>query len=328
MIMKNRIPIGICLSALLVASVSCGGSAKSTSTSESAPTVSSTSTSLSVNTSIANTSIVNTWVGPPADTTQLPIGTSKVSLTAPTVGGLYACDAGNPNGGGADVAGPWIDEAAGTWNANEKLSVQGSVAWPMAKYSEVIEGSERKISSNGLPVGDVTGTFPIATDDPAYSYDRNSNSIAATAVSKSLPVTPSPAATPRCLGGGDIGVLKTGVVLFAPLDQRNRDAVAYETQDDCDGHPQQSSVYHYHDVPSCLLAAATDPSTVVGFANDGFPIVVERNAAGELPTNADLDDCHGRNSPVLLDGKVVTTYHYSATSEFPYTVGCYHGSQV
>jgi len=328
MITKNRISIGICLSALLVASVSCGGSAKSSGTSESAPTVSSTSTSLSGNTSIVNTSIVNTWVGPPADTTQLPIGTSKVSLTAPTVGGLYACDAGNPNGGGADVAGPWIDEAAGTWNANEKLSVQGSVAWPMAKYSEVIEGSERKISSNGLPVGDVTGTFPVATDDPAYSYDRNPNTIAETSVSKSLPVTPTPAATPGCLGKAAIGVLKNGVVLYAPLDERNRDAVAYETQDDCDGHPQQSSNYHYHDVPSCLLAAATGPSTVVGFAYDGFPIVVERNAAGELPTNADLDECHGRSSPVLLDGKVVTTYHYSATSGFPYTVGCYHGSQV
>jgi hypothetical protein len=25
---------------------------------------------------------------------------------------------------------------------------------------------------------------------------------------------------------------------------------------------------------------------------------------------------------VLIDGKVVTTYHYDATLEFPYTIGC------
>ena len=112
------------------------------------------------------------------------------------------------------------------------------------------------------------------------------------------------------------------------IDERNRDAVAYETQDVCDGHPQQAGQYHYHAVPSCLLGASKGASTVVGFARDGFPIVVERNAAGELPTNADLDECHGRTSPVLLDGEVVTTYHYSATYEFPYFIGCYRGEPV
>ena len=29
---------------------------------------------------------------------------------------------------------------------------------------------------------------------------------------------------------------------------------------------------------------------------------------------------------LLLDGKVVTTYHYSATHEFPYSLGCFHGT--
>ena len=99
--------------------------------------------------------------------------------------------------------------------------------------------------------------------------------------------------------------MRNGVVAFAPLDELNRDAVAYETQDECDGHPQQSGVYHYHDVPSCIVDASEGASTVVGFAYDGYPIVVERNAAGELPTNADLDECHGRTSPIMLDGDVV-----------------------
>ena len=32
----------------------------------------------------------------------------------------------------------------------------------------------------------------------------------------------------------------------------NRDAVAWEVQDACNGHPQSSGVYHYHSLPSCL----------------------------------------------------------------------------
>lgn len=271
--------------------------------------------------------IVNIWVGPPADITRLPIGSSKVSLTDPSVGGLLACDAGRP-GGGAHAVGPWIDEASGTWDLSKKVAVRGDVAWPMASYSEVLTDSVRTITSNGLPVGEVTGTFPIAADDPAYAFDRNPNRIAASDVKVSLPLTPTAAAQPTCLGKGPIGILKNGVSLFAPLDESNRDAVVHETQDSCDGHPQQSSTYHYHEIPSCIREAATGASTVVGFADDGFPIVVERDADGDLPTNADLDQCHGRTSPIELDGAVVEMYHYSATYEFPYFIGCFSGAPV
>ena len=134
------------------------------------------------------------------------------------------------------------------------------------------------------------------------------------------------APTPACLPKASVGIMKNGVVLFAPVDERNRDAVAYETQDRCDGHPQQSSTYHYHDIPSCALVASKGPSTVVGFARDGFPIVVERDPSGRLPANADLDECHGRVSPIALDGTIVTMYHYSATYEFPYFIGCYRAT--
>lgn len=268
---------------------------------------------------------LNVWVGPAVDLTRLPLGDSHVSTVGPEVGGLYACTAGNPNGGGAFRAGPWIDEASGTWDKTAKLSVQGSVEWPMAKYSETVAGGVRSILSNGLPVGHVTGVFPIAASDPAFAYDRNPNRISEQDVAYELPVAPEPAATPGCLPGGAVAIMRNGVVAFAPLDEKNADAVAYETQDECDGHPQQVGEYHYHDVPSCIIEASVGPSTVVGFAIDGYPIVVERDANGELPTNADLDECHGRTSEVLLDGEVVEIYHYSATHEFPYFIGCFHG---
>jgi hypothetical protein len=122
-----------------------------------------------------------------------------------------------------------------------------------------------------------------------------------------------------------VGMLRNGVFVFSSLDGRGEDAVAHESQDLCDGHPAMTT-YHYHNIPSCLRDATKGTSTVVGFAWDGFPIVVERDAKGALPTNADLDECHGRISPVLLDGKVVTTYHYSATLEFPYFISCFKGT--
>jgi YHYH protein len=111
---------------------------------------------------------------------------------------------------------------------------------------------------------------------------------------------------------GAVGMLRNVVRIFNAIDARGDDAVAHESQDQCQGHPAMTT-YRYHNVPSCLRNAATGSSSVVGWMADGFPIVVERDATGALPTNADLDKCHGRVSPILLNGKIVTQYHYSAT---------------
>jgi hypothetical protein len=321
--------------AVLVLVAGCGGASSSEADTSGLPTTAAVATTDAAVTTVpasttttAATGIVNTWSAPPVDLTQLPIGTAYVSTTGPAVGGLFACSAGNPNGGGAFAAGPWMDEAAGTWDATGKVSVQGSVEWPMAKYSETVDGDTRSIASSGLPVGHVTGTFPVAADDPAFDYDRNPNTITENDVAYELPTKPQAADTPGCLPPASVAIMRNGVVAFAPLDEMNRDAVAYETQDECDGHPQQVGIYHYHDVPSCIIEASEGSSTVVGFATDGYPIVVERDAIGELPTNADLDECHGRTSAIELDGDVVETYHYSATHEFPYFVGCFHGTPV
>lgn len=338
--MKNtslRRPLTALVFTALLAS--CSSTATSSDTSSTTENLGTSSTAASSSTPSATTdstvaasgnseAIVNTWVGSPLDITKLPIGTSQVSLSSAKVGGLFSCSGGNPNGGGSGRLGPWINEANSTWNMSLKSSVQGSVSWPMATYSEVISGSTRKIVSNGLPINQVTGVFPIATNDPAYQYDGNPNSIRSSDITATLPLSPTKAASVSCLGKGRVGILKNGVSLFASVDAQNRDAIVYETQDKCDGHPQQQGTYHYHAIPSCIRDATTGSSTVVGFANDGFPIVVERNAKGDLPTNADLDKCHGRTSKIVLDGKIVSMYHYSATYEFPYFIGCYTGTPV
>jgi hypothetical protein len=128
---------------------------------------------------------------------------------------------------------------------------------------------------------------------------------------------------------GVIGILADGVVLYNGLDGEGRDAGAHEVLDACAGHPDQGSIYHHHDVPPCILKTVRAGQTkLVGYALDGYGVYVTKDAAGNLPTDADLDACHGTTSAVPWDGRTVTMYHYVATLEYPYTVGCYHGTPI
>ncbi|MCH0557210.1 YHYH protein [Streptomyces sp. MUM 16J] len=261
------------------------------------------------------------------DPKKIPLGDGKVSTT-PQTGSLYSCNT-SFRGGGARHDGPWLDSENKTWDSTAKVHVQGAHTWPDAGYNETVQGDSRVITSQDLPNHQVTGTFPIEQSDPAYQYDTNPNPIESHTVHLSIPRSPTLANGPTCVGMGAIGVLKNGVYVYNAIDDAGRDAAAHETQDACDGHPDGAEEYHYHDIPSCLLSAATDKgSTLVGYALDGFGIYVERDDKGNLPTNADLDACHGRTSTVMWNGKETTIYHYSATLEFPYTVGCFRGTPV
>lgn len=267
----------------------------------------------------------NHWKGS-LDSTAIPLGDGKVSTT-PKPGYVDSCTT-KFRGGGAEHAGGWINSADGTWNSKTKVTVQGSVTWPAAEHGEKISGSTRVVTTNDLPKGYTTGVFPISRSDPAYKYDRNPNDIGTQALTYELPLNPTAAATPNCTSLGPIGILSNGVVLFNGLDAAGRDAVAHETQDSCNGHPDGKDIYHYHDIPICLREGSKGEATLVGYALDGYGIYVERDAKGNLPTNADLDECHGRVSQVAWNGKKISIYHYSATLEYPYAIGCFHGAPV
>jgi hypothetical protein len=89
---------------------------------------------------------------------------------------------------------------------------------------------------------------------------------------------------------GMIGIATNGVALFNALDDSHRDAVAHETQDLCDGHPQRRSIYHYHSIPTCIAGTtAKAQQKLVGYALDGFPIFGPRDENGTLLTNAARD---------------------------------------
>lgn len=269
------------------------------------------------------------------DPASLPIGDGKVTTAGPRRGYVYSCGsgfaggpAGGPGGpGGAQVEGPWIRDD-GTYDLTAKATVDGSVRWRNAKLRKRTGPGRRTISGNGVPKGSVTGSFPIEASDDAYAYDRNPNSIRIQAVRYSLPRNPKRAARPSCLSMGAIGVATNGVAIFNALDALDRDAVAHEVQDRCGGHPQMSGLYHYHSIPACLTRKQSTGrhSGLVGFALDGFPIYGPRGAGGKLLDNDDLDACHGHVGRVELDGRWRRAYHYHATLEYPYTLGCFRGT--
>ena len=260
------------------------------------------------------------------DPTKLPLGDGKLS-TSPKVGYLWACHT-NPNSrAGAQVEGPWIDKANGTYNLTAKAVVDGSVSWKQHSFKIAIKGNQRVITWDDLP-DYPTGTFPISRADDAYRYDHNPNSIKKQSMQISLPLEPKLAAQPSCVPNA-VGVLLTGVALFDSLDEPGRDAVAHETQDACQGHPQAGGVYHNHNVSNCALKeldSASGPSKLIGYAIDGFGIYGPRDENGHALSSADLDACHGRTSEVEWDGKKVKMYHYVATLDFPYSIGCLRGS--
>ncbi len=259
----------------------------------------------------------------------LPIGDGRVSTSGPRRGYVYACRTGMapPGGAGAFAEGPWI-RGDGTFDQTAKATVDGAVRWSGARFRVWVSGSRRIVRGNGLPVGETTGEFPIRSSDDAYRYDRNPNSIRSQGVFYSLPRRPRRAARPSCLSGGPIGIARDGVAIFDALDALDRDAVAHEVQDSCDGHPQQRGLYHYHSIPSCLTAGESKrrPSGLIGWALDGYPIYGPRGHRGRLLTNADLDACHGTTSRVRFGGRWRRIYHYVATLEYPYTLGCFRGT--
>lgn len=255
------------------------------------------------------------------DLRHLPIGDGRISVQ-PKVGSVWSCRTRFRNKGGAHASGDWI-QADGTYNLTAKPTVNGAVHWP-SQFTITLQNNIRTITGNRLPKS-VTGKFPISPDDDAYAYDRNPNSITAEAYQIKLPAIPQATEEPSCLPLGAIGVLTNGGYFFNALDARGEDAVAHEIQDSCQGHPERGGAYHYHSVTTCLEAQSKEHSALLGYAFDGFGIYGHYDKNGKVLTNTDLDARHGHTHEIEWDGKKQKLYHYHATWEYPYTVGCYRG---
>lgn len=260
------------------------------------------------------------------DLTAIPIGDNKIVTTVPADKGyLYVCNI--VSGGGGGFSSPWA--GADTWDSTKKVKVDGSNIFKNAAHSFTDSDNTRLISTNGLPDSVYAGDFPVQKSDDAYNYDRNPNSIIEQYVNVNVPLNPVQANSPSCTNMGAIGYSVNGVAIYNGVDGENRDAVAHEVQDVCDGHPEKNGTYHYHNGSACLVdMVSAGESKLIGYALDGFGIYAEKNTEGNLKTNADLDVCHGHISDVEWNGSVQSIYHYSVTLEFPYTVGCFMGTPV
>jgi hypothetical protein len=256
------------------------------------------------------------------DLTKLPVGDQLYGTNAKK-GSVYSCIT-SFNGGGAFRDGPWINAATKTWDATAKLAVAGSVDHHGTVNGKESGGAET-ITGNGLPTAP-TGVFPVAASDAAYAYDRNPNSVKGYTLSVGLPA-PVAAASPSCVGG-TIGISVLGVPIFSAFDAGGRDAAAHEVQDGCDGHPEMTGQYHYHSLSRCWKDVAGFDPGLFGYALDGFGIYVDRDASGNLLSTTALDECHGRTSEITWHGKKTAMYHYVATPDFPYLVGCYRGTAI
>ena len=262
------------------------------------------------------------------DLTALPLSDGQVSRE-PKVGSVFACQARfNPNAPRAQRTGDWINETAKTFDLTRKPVVDGSVLH-LSELQIAISGSKRVISGNALP-DHPTGQFPVSRSDDAYFYDRNPNAIRKHDLSVSLPLNPTIADVPTCLPMGAIGIMLTGAVLFNALDARGENALAHEILDTCQGHPQQSGLYHYHGKSPCQddPTPDTEHSALIGYAFDGFGSYGGQDEGGILLSSRDLDECHGHVGPVTINGVTQSVYHYHATHDYPYTVSCFKGTPV
>ncbi len=269
-------------------------------------------------------------VAPPAltESFRLPLGDGHITAS-PRTGSVFACPSRHGRDGIVMSDDPWVRD--GAWFPAEKPALQGNVPWPSGRVSIALNGNRRVIEGNGLP-NHGTGVFPVSNDDPASRFDRNPNRISPYTVSMVLPAQPEVARQATCVSMGAIGVMISGAGLFNALDEGQRDAPAHEVQDTCNGHPQMQGIYHYHGISPCITdkggPATHQPSDLLGYALDGFGIYGPYGDDGKELFSNDLDECHGRVSDVLWDGKKQSLYHYHLTRDYPYTIGCYRGTPV
>jgi hypothetical protein len=256
------------------------------------------------------------------DCRALRLGDAHLSLTTPGVGKLYSCNAANPSAPGSTRSLiTWINDLNATWDLLRKPHLPSGAFAPSSGVMNHVEGTtERTISVNNLPVDRLIGNWPMSQYALLTAIDRNPGVPTATTFTFTLPLVPQVATTPTCVALGVIGVTLNGVVLFNAADARGNDAVAHEIVDAFGGHPARTE-YHYHFVPERLDAAplADGHSGLVGYIRDGFGIYGYKGVGGVELSNADLDECHGHSHAPI-------GYHYHATMEYPYTIGCYRGT--
>ena len=238
----------------------------------------------------------------------------------------------------------------------------GSPSLPQVSITD--DGQYRYIRSNGIP-GHETGAFPNPGNPHAIESQRHNYR---------MPMQPKLAGRTTELGLSPFGVALNGVPFdpgAAEFWQCDRDSgwqfealsgVIPLGLDKHNAHVQPSGAYHYHGLPTALLAnqASDRHSQIIGYAADGFPVYARYGHADSQETIrelrssyrikegersggpggsydgtfvqdyefiaglGDLDECNGRETktPDYPDG----TYAYFLTKTYPVIPRCLKGT--
>ena len=206
-----------------------------------------------------------------------------------------------------------------------------------------------RVLSNGIPGYEYVPVTPNGLEEQDWEWTFTRNPEPASEITD-IPLL------------GTAGLTVNGIPIYGPNEgdfpDPYGDPIYNEVVDFCLGHTGGLSDYHYHSLlVECVLASyemsEEDPSPVLGFSLDGFPIYGPRGCVDEdcsevvefqssWETTGDpttyaweanectretceeasgeyLDQCNGRTGP---DG----SYRYHATSTFPYILGCFRGT--
>ena len=249
-----------------------------------------------------------------------------------------------------------------------------ATAYQSAKYNNgsggtmtvsFTSGCSMTVSATGLPYqhqayyltpvmagGTVVATTPSGIQLGVSPYAGSGLSTSAKAIAATFNTCPTKAASTTASGGGAIGLIFSGTVLFDAYEATNTVALGDNASytfastgcggttctaafiDPCNQHTTGGtggSTWHYHGVPSCWTAVADGSSTsashIIGIALDGYPIYGGYDVNGKAVDPSTLDACNGITSatPEFPSG----TYHYVLpvnTTTKQSSINCYTGT--
>lgn len=241
------------------------------------------------------------------------------------------------------------------WASNVKVTL-GNGSWTF--------------SSDGLPASNFVATNYAVPSNPFDVSATGASVVASASVltdqnyDYTLPLTPTYSKKVTTTNQGPIGFLLDGGAMYNPYEANHQtvatsdnfvatgNGVTASFLDDCDGHPGPGGQYHYHGLPTCLVAYATGGTgqvasvtstagsttsgvsettaasrrpLILGFAFDGYGIYDNVAMNGATVPVASLDACNGIFSPV--PGYPHGVYHYvlENVKGARSSIGCYHG---
>lgn len=242
------------------------------------------------------------------------------------------------------------------WTSNVAISY-GDGSWTFT--------SDGRPSSTFVARNYAAPSNPFAVSATGATIHSSSSVLSDQNYDYTLPLSPRYSKRTTTTNQGPIGFLLDGAALYNPYEANHAtvatadnfvitvQGVTASFLDDCDGHPGPGGQYHYHGLPSCLVAYATSGSKVqvasvtstrgtattpvdesnpaskkpviLGFAFDGYGIYDNVSMNGSKVPVSKLDSCNGIFSPV--PGYPHGVYHYvlENVKGARSSIGCYHG---